>query len=264
MTAGDIATDQLIVADADGVLKTLPANSLESGPWDNPDGTVANQNSTDINYTEGHIGIGTTAPTTLVQAYGTDDTRISIDGDGTSGFGGFELKQNGVFEAGIFYAKSSGETQIYGNGRRVIRLQEDDLRTAVNPDAKRVRVEGSLITTTTQSLPTERNPGSYVYTDQSYGMELMRQNDRWALGLAARNDSDIRLGHYAGNESEQQNFDTKMIVRNTGRVGIGTSTPEQALDVRGNVAADQINLRREVDGVTNAFITMKMMGRLHH
>ena len=50
------------------------------------------------------------------------------------------------------------------------------------------------------------------------------------------------------------------MARNTGRVGIGTSTPEQALDVRGNVAADQINLRREVDGVTNAFITIENDG----
>ena len=64
-------------------------------------------------------------------------------------------------------------------------------------------------------------------------MELMRQNDRWALGLAARNDSDIRLGHYAGNESEQQNFDTKMIVRNTGNVGIGTQNPAELLTVSG-------------------------------
>ena len=50
------------------------------------------------------------------------------------------------------------------------------------------------------------------------------------------------------------------MARNTGRVGIGTSTPEQPLDVRGNVAADQINLRRESDGVTNAFIKIENDG----
>ena len=56
------ATDAIVVADADGVLKTIGATDFGTGPWDNPDGTVANQVSTDINFMNGNVGIGIAAP----------------------------------------------------------------------------------------------------------------------------------------------------------------------------------------------------------
>ena len=40
--------NKLVVANADGVLKTISSEDLGASPWDNPDGTVANQSSTDI------------------------------------------------------------------------------------------------------------------------------------------------------------------------------------------------------------------------
>ena len=62
---GDLATnstieptDNLVMASADGVLKSVSSSDLGASPWDNPDGTVADQTSTNIAYMEGNIGLG--------------------------------------------------------------------------------------------------------------------------------------------------------------------------------------------------------------
>ena len=36
-------TDAIVVADADGVLKSIGASDFGGGAWDNPDGTAASQ-----------------------------------------------------------------------------------------------------------------------------------------------------------------------------------------------------------------------------
>ena len=76
------ATDPYIVtADADGILSRTSATGLNDNPWDNPDGTVATQASTDINFTNGDVGIGTTNPAAnlhIVQAASSVDPVLKI------------------------------------------------------------------------------------------------------------------------------------------------------------------------------------------
>ena len=64
------ATDAIVVADADGVLKTIGASDFGGGAWDNPDGTAASQSSTDIIYDSGNVGINTTDATSELDVRG--------------------------------------------------------------------------------------------------------------------------------------------------------------------------------------------------
>ena len=59
------------------------AGASEGSVWDNPDGTTANESSTDVSYTNGNVGIGTAAPgnSSLLELNATDKalvlTRVS-------------------------------------------------------------------------------------------------------------------------------------------------------------------------------------------
>ncbi|MBL7727915.1 MAG: hypothetical protein JNM68_09520, partial [Dinghuibacter sp.] len=88
------------------------------------------------------------------------------------------------------------------------------------------------------SLGTLRNPGFYAWSDAAYGMELHNLLGKWGLGIFARTDSDIRLGHYTSGQTAQSNLAVKMLIQNDGKVGIGTNTPLELLHVRGSVMAE--------------------------
>ena len=66
--------DKVMVTDANGVLHQISkadlASETNNNPWDNPDGSVADQGSTDINYMGGNVGIGTANPTDNLEVIG--------------------------------------------------------------------------------------------------------------------------------------------------------------------------------------------------
>ncbi|MEN1785223.1 MAG: hypothetical protein AAGF77_08805 [Bacteroidota bacterium] len=100
-------TNKVVVADTDGVLKTIPAANLiastNDNPWDNPDGTVATQSSTDINFMNGNVGIGDSTPDTTLDVNGGDtEPQLHISGgaNGPNSVYGMNARGNA---AGAFF-----------------------------------------------------------------------------------------------------------------------------------------------------------------
>ena len=98
-----------------------------------------------------------------------------------------------------------------------------------------------------------RNAGVYTWKDNAYGMELHYASARWGTAVFARNGSDIRLGHYAADETEQDNLDIKMIVKYDGSIGIGTTSPDQKLTVKGKIHAEEVIVDLSVPGPDYVF-----------
>ena len=80
--------NKVVVADANGVLKTTDAGAFNNNPWDNPDGSVADQSSTTIGYTGGNVGVGTLNPTTRFEIASeiAPDDRLAFYSDANNRF----------------------------------------------------------------------------------------------------------------------------------------------------------------------------------
>ena len=104
-----------------------------------------------------------------------------------------------------------------------------------------LHVKGSVIAENgTTTLPTGRNGGLYAWTDKAFGIELQYQDSDWSLAVVSRIGSDIRFGHYAALETQQGNFDLKMIIDELGNVGIGVNDPTNKLEVAGAIRAEEV------------------------
>lgn len=102
-----------------------------------------------------------------------------------------------------------------------------------------LHVKGSVLSENgPNSLAAARNTGFHNWVDRAYGSELHYLNGKWGLAVFARTDSDIRLGHYGGNENAQGNMNVKMLIQPDGKTGIGTTTPLEMLHVKGSVLAE--------------------------
>ena len=92
LQAENLPTNNVVVADANGVLKTMTqaelATAANDNPWDNPDASVANQSSTDISYLEGSVGIGIAAPNQQLEVYNTNRATFQV----TSATGNAEIR----------------------------------------------------------------------------------------------------------------------------------------------------------------------------
>jgi hypothetical protein len=105
--------------------------------------------------------------------------------------------------------------------------------TNVDPQM-RVHVKGNILAETgATTVASARNGGFHLWGDEAFGTELNFDGATWGTTLFARSDSDIRFGHYAGEATAQGSLSTKMVVKNTGNVGIGTATPGSKLSIYG-------------------------------
>ncbi len=108
---------------------------------------------------------------------------------------------------------------------------------------ERLEVDGSiLVQDAVSSDPAARMAGFYPYKDKAYGMELHYQQSKWGLAVFARNGSDIRLGHYSADETQQDNLDAKIVVKADGNIGIGTNSPDEKLTVKGKIHTEEVKV----------------------
>ncbi len=186
---------------------------------------TAHTNGNDLYFIGGNAGIGTTAPVERLHV-ALGDLRLDNNQKLQWAAGGSYV----VGSSGSDYVKLAaglgGRLLFYtdGENERMRINSSGDVGIGTNNPRDRLEVEGSIIVEDViTSAATSRNEGFYPYRDKAYGMELHYQSSKWGVAVFARNDSDIRFGHYVANETQQDNLDTKMIVNSSGEVGIGTT-----------------------------------------
>jgi hypothetical protein len=82
------------------------------------------------------------------------------------------------------------------------------------------------------SAGNQRNWGVHLFNDAGFGIELHNRGV-WGTALFTRNfDEAIWFGNYNGYTSQQQQFNPWMTMV-SGKVGIGTTTPRDKLDIWG-------------------------------
>ncbi|MFA4941826.1 MAG: hypothetical protein WC582_04530, partial [Patescibacteria group bacterium] len=193
------------------------------GSWADIAGTTWSTSGSDINYTAGNIGVGTTTPY----------SRLSVWGDGT----------NPIFEA--VDSASSTKMVILNNGRVGVGTVNPVATLDVNGTIQLerygdetgydVRRANGTIDSPTQVLAGDRIGylvGGAYYSGASSGFS----NTTAMSFYAAEDQTNTARGSYI-------KFDTtnigaasrteKMRIDSSGKVGIGTTSPEKILDILG-------------------------------
>ena len=263
--------NKVVVADADGVLKTIDQSALGSelndNPWDNPDGTVATQASTDINFMNGNVGIGTTTP----------DDIIHIE-DSSGEIGIYKNDSNGNHVANDQYGaiKLGFEAGSIQQGVvKISAISETDVNTGggVNNNVSGALAFSTLSTTNNladnTASPIERmriaSNGNVGIGNDSPDAKLdivgnggvvtrltAGGTDNWAeidliSSRSVANEKFWNIGNNGGTgnlmfrslNDDRTAPSTVMSMSRAGNVGIGTNNQEDKLEVNGSMSVGQ-------------------------
>ncbi|MGJ3244340.1 MAG: hypothetical protein ACFE0O_15470 [Opitutales bacterium] len=188
--------------------------------------------------------------------HGDDIGLRLVSGDGGGAISGQDISHSIFFRMGIDGLKDTmnfyeyGDYRFYNDGL----LQDQVLRLIIKQDGKvgigtanpseLLQIKGNFLAENGASdVGTVRNAGVHVWHDKAFGMELHYDGDvsEWGTGIFTRFDSEIRFGHYPGNdETSQSTFSTRMVITDSGNVGIGTKTPTNLLEVNGVIRTREI------------------------
>ncbi len=198
---------------------------------------------------DGKVGIGATDPNSRLEVVGSygDPEMILRSTDANP-----DLRFNAESQekVGLLYDLNDNAFEIHVDDSGMDFTQhslviEDGGNVGIGTSSPRqsLDVRGSILANDVNTTSaTSRNVGFYSVNDKAFGMELHYQSSRWGTAVFARDDSDIRFGQYAGNETQQGNLDVKMIVKHTGNVGIGTTTPDEKLTVKGKIHTEEVKV----------------------
>jgi hypothetical protein len=163
----------------------------------------------------------------------TDSAKISLAGSLDRGKAAVIINQTEAQD--IFTASSSGTTRLTLNNSGQLSIGD------ITPDSSALlEVAGNIQIKNGANIgATDRNAGLQLWSDEAFGMELhygqSGNSAGWATALYGRADDDtaLRLGSYATDSTDQQDFTELMTIMNSGNIGIGDVTPEGLLDVEG-------------------------------
>ena len=194
---------------------------------------------------DGNVGIGTTSPSEKLEVVGdikassSANTQVIL----TSGGGCVMDLLNAQSEA---YVRTTSAHDLHfrttDTNRMVIKAAGDVGIGTTSPSYKLDVDSGAVNDARIRVKTGDNNAGAYFQArsgyDGFYGLELFYQSTpKWYIGGYGVN----RLGFFAGSKTTSTN--EKMSLTTAGNLGIGTTSPNQKLDVRGAllVAGDTPN-----------------------
>ena len=169
----------------------------------------------------GNVGIGTSTPERALDVYTSGNTAVRILG-GADGSPWLGFHQAGV---------EKGYVQYVDNGASADYLDiQSDGHIYLNPT-------GNVgIGTTT--------PQSKLHVDGALTLDLDDQEENWLVFQDNRAPAWDIEGGATQFEINETNVATRLIVRQGGNVGIGTTTPEASLDIHRSGSDATLNLNR--------------------
>jgi|GEM_PF-1900177 len=185
-------------------------------------GTIGAKQAMRIAY-DGKVGIGTTSPAEKLHVYGTGAVRTLVkssngaayyDADcaANTGNSGLKLMEAGVAKAYIYWNAPLDRLSFYEGGSDRLTIKGGNVGIGTTTPGKKLDVKGDLrIGDGTQKATLffdEINGAEWHIS--TFGYKLNFNNDAW---------------------------DTKMVIQQDGKVGIGTETPEVMLEVESSGAA---------------------------
>jgi len=199
--------------------------------------------TSDIFFTNGKVGIGTSQPQSDLHVRGTvlieSNTVVSNDLTAArfdSGFGPLELQQSRDLTAGSPLSVSAGANVLWGSGSTAISLLPDSLDFSHFKD------------TLTLDTGTMINVGANYFDINLNSTGDLRIMDAGIAHHYFFDNGDVRLGN-----NNEIRIDTS-----SGYVGIGDSTPDYKLDVAGTVYAYNLNTgqgNQELYGMARDFLS---------
>ena len=266
------AADKIVVRSADGVLhqmaKTDLAADTNNNPWDNPDGSVADQSSTTINYLGGNVGIGTATPEQPLEVGGSvmindpADGIVLLHGDENDAL--FQISGGRSTDANRPVINLWG-SQSGGGNAGMLQLQSEQEMELISSDAIELRSNNGAI-------------GTYLYADGTTGhVGVGTTTPTRSLevdGVGILNRGAAPLIQYTESDNSDKNWFTvvdngtfslreddtatqRMTVLEGGDVGIGTIVPTQRLTVESPDFQVARLTRNSVDSGKGAILTFE-------
>ena len=188
---------------------------------------------------DGNVGIGTSSPSYKLHVSGTGGTRMSITNTDTN-WAALQIQAKGNQADYIFFKDDTEERA------RIAALDSSDL-VFYNTDSvtERLRINSSGnvgIGTTSPAarLHVENTNAAIVYVKSTVNNQNASiwfnsnsggtQADRWEIGTNISAGTDLEF-------FDRLNSVSRMVIQNDGNVGIGTISPNEKLQVAGNIHA---------------------------
>lgn len=198
--------------------------------WENSSG--------DATFVSGNVGIGTSSPSQKLEVVGTVNLRSSTIG-GNVGLNFLEdlVGDSDGSGAHIFYNGSSNalhfDNYVDGNfeNNMVVFKRSGNVGIGVNAPVHKLQVYSS------------NNIGhaAAVFSGDYYGVAVVTQDDSTKYAFNIISNATDNLG---------SNGDSRFLVRNDGNVGIGTTTPSNALEVEGGIVSKAPLSAAIADGIS--------------
>ncbi|MBL6873428.1 MAG: tail fiber domain-containing protein [Flavobacteriales bacterium] len=256
LTAG-AATDEVVVADANGVLRKRSAAAISQEPWFGDDDDAAATTNTEDIYHLGQVGIGTTNPDAKLEVSTSGETKLRITAGAENQDAILEFNtsigqdptaanyavKNAIISDGLGTWKRADMRFVLNNEANNNDYNiANDTRMIIKPNGN-VGIAVTNPTTRLHVLNTSAMSGTY--TGVSPILRLQRQGTG---GSKYTTNAEFRLGTYEGVISARTRLDitmglgntnhvdrTPMTIRADGRVGINERhTPAYNLDVNGS------------------------------